>query len=1849
MNSEIEQRIVAMYFDNKDFEKNAKQTIDTLGELKDSLNLENAVKGFDELDKAGKKLNLNQARTTIRNMKDSLSGMEGALKKAFDIGTAPLHALDNFFGTFRSYVGKFMGFDLASKFVGSLESAIRQLTVAPVQAGWNMYQQNIDSTKTIMSGTLKSYKEQMAKTSTDWEYSEDEHMEYVKKNLRELSDYAQQTVYSLSDMTSNVGKFTNNNVGLEDSVLAMEGIANMTAKAGQGAQQASMAMYNFSQAMGVGKLTTIDWKSIENANIATPELKQLFIDTAEAAGKLEAQVTKLADGTELKKFYLTVDKNGKKLAKNKWVEISAENFRETLQQGWLDKDTMLKVFKMYSGKVTDPDTLAAWGFDIYNENHEINQELYDYLKGIGEQASEAATQVRTFKKMWDAMTESVQSGWADSMQFIFGDMREATDFWTGINDKVGAILDASAKNRNDMLREWRGYSQNDAGEWVKVEGAVDGREALIEGIHSTIDALTDIGAAFKKAWADVFGGMTGKRLQEITAGFRDLINRFREWLGTTEDQESRLSKLSRGLRGFFNIIKIVVNVIKTGFNAVKTLVAPVADIFINLFDTVGGFFDGFADLDPAAAIAKLQTGVAQAWDSIKKYFSPTEMIDEEGQVSYGKSPFQTAVDTFFGNLAKTIQGWMGELGLENLWEGIQTSWEWIKNAWNKVVTWEGWTAIATFFVDAWTAIKKFFAPNVTRDENGQITSTEDSPFIKGLNVIWDGVKKTWDNIVGWKGWQAIAAFGTNIWAAVTGFFAPKVVKDSKGKVTGTSDSTFMTWVKNAWSKIKGVWDTVANWEGWGAIGGFFTDIWGWVADKATLVGKFFTQPDEKGKTGFITFIENFAAEVSRIWGSITNWEGWAAIGGFFTNIWGWIAEKAKVVGSWFTEPNDEGNTGFIQFIKDFAAEVSRIWGVITNWEGWAVIGRFFGNIWGWISEKANVVISWFSMPDENGKTGFVLFLERFAASVSHIWGVITGWDGWKEIGTFFGDIWKKVMSFFGGANEVTEDTAAIAETAQETGTTAKVSEDSVSLLQQIIDAVTGFISTVVDKVTGIEIPESVSKFFDRMGTFFEGIMNFIGFLAENIGKVLSGKADATSIIVTGVITIIAVIAQWFERGRLQLLSNINVESFASKLMHFGIGILAVSSAIALLTTLDQTKMMQAIGAVSMIGVVLGTVIGLLTKLNDSAAGRAQALATPTTSMERIATSVIKAVEKIGTIAVAMALLPGIIRTFGEVKKEVPNLEGSDIFETLSGLAILVSSISISLAAVSKITGNAGIDPVGAIKTTLSVVGAIAIILTGFTTIIGLIGGITNLLGGGDADAVIKVINDGAAVIAAVGGAIGGFFTSLFGGGTPEQKAETARRQMEELGEAAKVFDTEQISGISRMMSLVQSLSKQGESIDPKKLDGFSEAMGKLGAGIYEYVRFLKGEDYMQALSDLSDPTSAIYQRLMAFQDMGIKLSELFAGWGNTGWHMDTVFARLKDLADENSSESIQQLVEYLNKIMTGLGDLNQPETGIQFDGIAIVTKLYNAIQEGLMDPKLPKFDATPIVDSIVSAINIGEDTIALAVHNMVQAGMNASDKAGDGNGYTFDPEGLTGLTNGSGVNDMSDTVSKYQEMFYGKGGTADKPAEDSLMGMFSGLSSQMDGIEFPDMSEKLSSAFSFKDAETGENMDLTAELREMLGSFQEELDKAPSFEIKIIPTFDLSNLNEERLRTMLGDYPLGMQLSGASFNIPDMIPVDFSGLSAELNMEGIRGQIAGVASAVDLSRQQMVEAVNRMGDKITNLNSAILRLKLYLDTGALVGGITPLMDRELGRRADYAAETGVASMFGNPYAYLGKK
>ena len=58
MSTTIDQRVVEMRFDNKQFESGVSQTMSTLDKLKQGLNLNGATKGLENVDAAAKKVNL---------------------------------------------------------------------------------------------------------------------------------------------------------------------------------------------------------------------------------------------------------------------------------------------------------------------------------------------------------------------------------------------------------------------------------------------------------------------------------------------------------------------------------------------------------------------------------------------------------------------------------------------------------------------------------------------------------------------------------------------------------------------------------------------------------------------------------------------------------------------------------------------------------------------------------------------------------------------------------------------------------------------------------------------------------------------------------------------------------------------------------------------------------------------------------------------------------------------------------------------------------------------------------------------------------------------------------------------------------------------------------------------------------------------------------------------------------------------------------------------------------------------------------------------------------------------------------------------------------------------------------------------------------------------------------------------------------------------------------------------------------------------------------------------------------------------------------------------------------------
>lgn len=188
--------------------------------------------------------------------------------------------------------------------------------------GWNEYKLKMNSIQTIIMSTGES-------------------LSTVNKYLDELNKYSDRTIYSFSDMTANIGKFTNAGVGLKDAVAAIKGVSNEAAISGANAEQASHAMYNFAQALSAGYVKLIDWKSIEVANMATMDFKQNLLDTAVALG------TVVKKGED----YYTTTTNAKGATSDAFN--ATKNWNDNLQYQWMTTDVLVQTLSKYTDETTE--------------------------------------------------------------------------------------------------------------------------------------------------------------------------------------------------------------------------------------------------------------------------------------------------------------------------------------------------------------------------------------------------------------------------------------------------------------------------------------------------------------------------------------------------------------------------------------------------------------------------------------------------------------------------------------------------------------------------------------------------------------------------------------------------------------------------------------------------------------------------------------------------------------------------------------------------------------------------------------------------------------------------------------------------------------------------------------------------------------------------------------------------------------------------------------------------------------------------------------------------------------------------------------------------------------------------------------------------------------------------------------------------------------------------------------------------------------------------------------------------------------------------------------------------------
>lgn len=544
MSTTVDNKVVEMRFDNKQFEQGISQSINSLDKLKSTLNFNGTID--------------NSRLNSISKSVDYLASRFTALGQVFN--TVKMQAL----------------------------GLIKSLSIDQIFAGWDKYNQIIASTQTIMSATAKNWTE-------DKKLLKDQgaQMEFVTEQLDKLNQFTDETSAKLTDMTNNIGKFTSAGVKLDVATDAMMGIATWGYKSGASIDQMSRAMYNLSQAMGMGSLRVQDWMSIENANMATEEFKDTCIKTGLELGVLK----KGANGAA----YAT-DRFGKS------VKVTTENFRSTLASGWLNSKVITGTLKKYGdfaseilkissdidAQVTpmmrDIQAVKDGTLDLTNATKMAERahaagtdEVVAYTEAIkklstaqydlGYTAFRASQEAKTFREAIDYTKDAVSTGWMNIFKTIVGDYLEAKELWTAVTEEMYDVFIFDLEQQNNILEKW---------------GEGGGREALLEGISNAWHNIKTLIETIKESFRAIFPPATEKTLLGITEAFKS----FTYVMKFTETQTEKLQKL---FMRFFVGVEYIADSIK---NIWDVMVESIRDNNLlpkDFFDE-GGIFDSIHEL-----------------------------------------------------------------------------------------------------------------------------------------------------------------------------------------------------------------------------------------------------------------------------------------------------------------------------------------------------------------------------------------------------------------------------------------------------------------------------------------------------------------------------------------------------------------------------------------------------------------------------------------------------------------------------------------------------------------------------------------------------------------------------------------------------------------------------------------------------------------------------------------------------------------------------------------------------------------------------------------------------------------------------------------------------------------------------------------------------------------------------------------------------------------------------------------------------------------------------------------------------------------------------------------------------
>ena len=475
MSTTIDQRVVEMRFDNKNFEANVQTSMSTLEKLKQRLNLTGATKGLDNLGSAAKKVNLGN----LGSAADTVGLKFNAMYSMAD------QALRN----------------ITSRVQHTAENLVKSFTIDPVKTGLQEYETQINAVQTILANT------QHNGTTLD----------EVNSALDTLNTYADKTIYNFTEMTRNIGTFTAAGVDLQTSVESIQGIANLAAVSGSTSQQASTAMYQLSQALAAGKVSLMDWNSVVNAGMGGKVFQDALLRTSELLK---------TGGKEAVKTYGSFRES---LTKGEW--LTTEVLTETLKQlsgAYSEADLIAQGFTKEQAKeiseLAETATNAATKVKTFTQLMDTLKEAtqsgwtqtWEILVGDFEEAKKLWTGVsdtlgeiigKSADRRNKMLSGAMDSGW-DKM---IGKIEEAGIEAGTFEEKLKSVLKGKGHDVDKIIEKYG--SLEEAFQSGKISTGV--LKEAIEGLSKSMVDLSKVDTGLKM-------GDTGEDVKKVQEALKNL-------------------------------------------------------------------------------------------------------------------------------------------------------------------------------------------------------------------------------------------------------------------------------------------------------------------------------------------------------------------------------------------------------------------------------------------------------------------------------------------------------------------------------------------------------------------------------------------------------------------------------------------------------------------------------------------------------------------------------------------------------------------------------------------------------------------------------------------------------------------------------------------------------------------------------------------------------------------------------------------------------------------------------------------------------------------------------------------------------------------------------------------------------------------------------------------------------------------------------------------------------------------------------------------------------------------------------------------------------------------------------